>query len=86
MKWETTSSVAWQMVGPEAVLVDVATGTTLGLNPTGSFIWKRLRENDDAAIATELAREYGIPREEADRDVADFLELLRDRGFVSPKE
>ena len=86
MRWKTTTTVAWQMIGPEAVLVDVDSGTTLGLNETGSFIWKRLGSLDEAEIASELATEYRIPVEDAVQDVCEFLDLLRSRGFVAPVE
>ncbi len=83
MKLTPSPSVAWQMVGPEAVLVDLRSGLTLGLNESGSFIWKRLTTHSGEQIASELAAEYRIPIDDAERDVREFLQTLVDRGFAA---
>lgn len=76
--------VAWQVLDGEAVLIDLDRGQTLGLNETGSFLWSRLTQHDEPALARALAETYQVGEEEARADVAAFLELLRARGFVEP--
>lgn len=77
------SRVAWQMVGEEAVLVDLETGRAVGLNETGSFLWKRLEVMDEEELAAELAAAFSVEPDRAREDVARFLALLRERDFLA---
>jgi hypothetical protein len=75
--------VAWQVLDGRAVLVDLERATALGLNDSASFLWQRLDGRDPQALASELAREFGLEPTQARRDVDDFLDLLRARGFAA---
>jgi len=74
--------IAWQIIDGEAILVDINGGRSLGLNATGTLIWKNLEKRADD-IVTELVNEFEVPVETAKADVYDFLKVLRDRGYVS---
>ena len=53
------------------------------LNELGAFIWKLLpaatNEND---IMEAVLREYDVSREEAQKDISEFLEKLKDMGIL----
>lgn len=75
-------AIAWQIVGDSAVLVNVASGTSVALNGTGTFIWQRLASESENEIARAMADEFGVPVEQALCDVNEFVELLREKSFV----
>ncbi|HWS72176.1 MAG TPA: PqqD family protein [Thermoanaerobaculia bacterium] len=82
MKLKLAPQVAWQVIDGEAVIIDLASGVTIGLNPSGTFIWTKLLEQDDTAAAEAVVSEYGIAREEAAADVAELIATLRERNLV----
>ena len=71
--------VAWQVVDGEAVIVDLASGVTVGLNESGTFIWSQLAGHDDRDVAAAAAQHFGITDDEASADVRAFVEMLRTR-------
>jgi hypothetical protein len=75
--------VAWQIVDGEAIIVDLASGKTIGLNPTATFLWSRLEEQDEQNLTRSLAGAFNIDWETAAADVRAFLETMRKRGLVS---
>ena len=74
--------MAWQIVDGEAVIVDLATGATIGLNPTATFLWSHLDGRDETALAEALAAEFEVDRSEADADVRDFLGQMQQRKLI----
>jgi hypothetical protein len=78
--------LAWQAVGAETVIIDLARGRSIGLNATAGLVWTLLAGRDEEAIAAEVARRHGIPADEALRDVEALLEELRARGLVVQDE
>ena len=49
------SRLAWQVIDGEAVLIDLAHGKSLGLNPTGTFVWSLLAtQHDETSIVDGL--------------------------------
>lgn len=84
-RWVRNPRVAWQLIEGEAVLVNLVSGDTLGLNETGGFIWSNLDEMPPARIAAALAAQHGITDEAARADVDEFLSLLLREGLVSTK-
>lgn len=82
MKVKLAPQVAWQVIDGEAVIIDLASGVTVGLNPTGTFIWSKLLEQDDAGAAEAVVCEYGIARDDAEADVAELIATLRERNLV----
>jgi hypothetical protein len=74
--------VAWQLLDGKAVLLDLDRNVAMGLNPSATFLWSRLEGRDAAALAADLAAEYGLEGQGALADVERFLALLRERGLV----
>ena len=76
-------------VGDSSVVL--ATGNTtmqlnglITLNETGEYIWNLLAEETTAdAVIDELMQEYGIDRETAAADFAEFTEKLERAGFLA---
>jgi hypothetical protein len=73
---------AWQMIGDEAVVMNLAGARVLGLNPTGALVWSLLEERDERGLAEAVAERFAIDTDSARADVRAFLELLRERGLV----
>ncbi len=62
---------------------DPTTGESFSLNETGMFILERLIERKSGAeIAQELEDKFQVDAEEAERDVADFVDHLRTHRLV----
>ena len=83
MKWRRQPHVAWQMVADQAVLMNLASGQTIGLNPSASFIWARIVERTDAEIARELAERFRLEPSRAEAEVREFLDFLARNTFVA---
>ena len=65
------------------VLLHLDSGAYHGLNRTGVAIWKLLDgEPTVTAVATGLREQLDDPPEALERDVARFLEGLRERNLV----
>ena len=73
---------AWQMIGDEAVIMNLAGARVLGLNSTGALVWSRLEELDERGLAEAIAERFAIDADAARDDVQAFLDLLRERGLV----
>lgn len=66
------------------VLLDVGAGLVLSANAVGARIWELIEQKRTAGeIAQQLAEEYGVPAERAQRDVAMFIAGLIARGLVT---
>ena len=83
MPFRAAPSLAWQLIDGESVIIDLANGRTLGLNPTGSLIWSLLPDHDQAAIAIEVARRFEVPLTTAQQDVGEFLTSLVERRLIA---
>ena len=74
--------VAWQTIGDEAVLMSLAEGRVLGLNPTGALVWSLVEERDEDDLVAAVVEKFAADRERAREDVRGFVSLLRERGLV----
>ncbi len=74
--------VAWQTIGDEAVLMSLAEGRVLGLNPTGALVWSLVAERDEDGLVAAVVERFATDRERAREDVRGFLAFLRERGLV----
>ena len=62
-------------------------GRMFKANGAGARIWQAIeRRLSPAEMASELARTYGIPPEQAGRDVARFIAELRGAALVTVGE
>ena len=71
------------------VLLDTDKGKCFSVNSVGAEIWSIIEENstsdlNPSCIAKSFSRFYGIPVEQAEKDVTLFLEELKNRGFLIP--
>jgi hypothetical protein len=82
MARKIASHVAWQIVEGEAILVDLSSGTSIGLNPAGTLIWSVLERLDERAIVQQTAEHFGISHEVAQRDVQEFLIDMERRRLI----
>ncbi len=74
--------VAWQTIGDEAVLMSLAEGRVLGLNPTGALVWSLVEERDEDGLVAAVMERFAADHERAREDVRGFVSLLRERGLV----
>lgn len=66
-----------------ALLFDPDTGAAFGLNPVSVFIWKRLDGKHTVAdLFAELRVSCNSVPENADEDIAAFVNDLVERGFA----
>lgn len=67
-------------------LFDPSSGFTYSLNPTGTHLLRQLIGGAAVAeLGPRLAEAFEVTTEEAARDVAEFLQQLRELGLV-PEE
>jgi hypothetical protein len=74
--------VAWQQIGDEAVVMSLAEGRVLGLNPTGALVWSLLEERDEDGLVAAVVERFATDAANAREDVRGFVSLLRERGLV----
>jgi hypothetical protein len=74
--------VAWQTIGDEAVVMSLAEGRVLGLNPTGALVWSLVEERDEDGLVAAVVQRFATEAAAARGDVREFLSLLRERGLV----
>lgn len=74
--------IAWQRIGDEAVVMSLAEGRVLGLNPTGALVWSLLEERDEDGLVAAVVERFATDEANARQDVRGFLSLLRARGLV----
>ncbi|HHI96389.1 MAG TPA: PqqD family protein [Thermodesulfatator atlanticus] len=73
-------------ISEEGFVFDPETGNSYTVNETGLLILKKLREGlSPEEIAGIMSEEYGISREEALRDIQDFLEAMARFGLWEEK-
>ena len=76
--------LSWRRVGDEAVILDLVTQTYLSLNATGLTVWTLLQEGATRRqLADGLVAEHGASPEDAERDAAAFLDVLRERDLLA---
>ncbi len=65
-------------INEEGFVFNPATGESWTVNSTGLYILKLLKEGkDEDTIARQIATEFDVDLETAQRDVVDFIEKLR---------
>ena len=76
--------VVFRDLDGEGVLLNLATGTYFGLNPTATRVWHLVQEGkatDD--IVRAIVDEFEVGQETAAADVAALLGELEAKGLVS---
>jgi hypothetical protein len=83
-RFRPSAAVRASISGDGLVLLDVDGGLVLSSNAVGARIWQLLEQEQTAGeIARQLAGDYAVPVERADRDVATFIAALAARGLVT---
>jgi hypothetical protein len=80
------ANAAWQILEGEAVLVDLISGRSVGLNNVGTHIWAVLNGRDEDEITAEVVRKYRIDADAARQDVTEFVALLESYKLVARTE
>jgi hypothetical protein len=75
--------VRFTRVEGDYVLMDLRSGTYLGLDPVASHIWQSLSEHGDPArAAEELCRTYDIELNQALSDIEAWIGDLNSKGLI----
>ena len=62
---------------------DPRTGATYSVNPTGLVVLQGLREGmNGGAIAASISEKFGVSVREAEVDLSDFVQTLRQYALV----
>jgi polyhydroxyalkanoate synthesis regulator phasin len=81
-KFKKNPDVSWQMVEGQAVLIHNRLGEIQVLNEVGSLIWENLEKGSDEIVET-ICKEYDVTKEEAKKDVEDFLKELKENQAIT---
>jgi polyhydroxyalkanoate synthesis regulator phasin len=81
-KFKKNPDVSWQMVEGQAVLIHNRLGEIQVLNEVGSIIWENLEKGSDE-IVEAICKEYDVTKEEAKKDVEDFLKELKENQAIT---
>ncbi len=84
MRVTSGPDVVFQMVGDEAVLLNMKTTLYLGLNAVGARMWIALTGAKSIQTAFEsLQAEFDVPAEQLRKDVEEFLTKLNEHGLIN---
>jgi hypothetical protein len=79
-----SEGLIWRIVDDELIVVRPGDGDLLVLNEVGAFIWQSM---DGKQTVAELSRlvcdEYEVGPDEAQADVAEFLQELDSQGLLA---
>ncbi len=75
--------VVWRALDDEVVGLDLEASRYFRLNASGAFLWQQVSEaKTQDQLIDALVETYGIGRDQATRDVHDFVSMLSDRQFL----
>jgi len=75
--------VAWQIIDGEVMIVDLASGQTMGLNPTATWLWSHLDGHSASELTDEMTSAFDVSRNDAEKDVNEFIQLLREKDLIA---
>ena len=81
-KSKRNPDVSWRSIEGQAVLIHNRLGEIQVLNEVGTYIWENLDE-DPKALARNISELYEVSLKDAERDLAEFLDALRDSGALA---
>jgi hypothetical protein len=82
MALRRSRDLAWQVIGDEAVVMNLAGARVMGLNPVGALVFSLLEERDEESLARAVCERFDAAPERARADVKAFLADLVSRGLV----
>lgn len=75
--------LVWQEVDDEIVVLDKKTSSYLGLNASGSHLWRLLEAGASVAtLRASLQAKFALTLERAAEDTESFVQTLRARGLL----
>ena len=78
---------AWRIYDGEAVIIRPDDSTLNTLNAVGTLIWEAADgKTPVSVIVTRICEEFDVGPEQAERDLAAFVEKLRQRGLLMVSE
>jgi hypothetical protein len=81
------SGVRASLEGDNLVFLHIGKGLVYKSNLTGTRIWRGLmKRQPPRLIAEQLSKEYGVPQEQVERHVTDFVADLRQHGLIAFQE
>ncbi len=80
-------NVISEIIGGEAVIIDLDSGTYYSLDPVGSAVWALVEPGTRVgAVVDALAARFDAPREVVEASAHRFLARLREEGLVALRE
>ncbi len=76
--------IAWRVIDGEAVVVNPRSGLVYPFNPVATRFWELAdgtREIEQ--IIEQILEEFEAPHEDIERDIAEFLQMLVERGMIA---
>lgn len=78
-----TGAVSWREVDGETILLDLARSEYLGVNASGTVLWRLIAAGATRAqLMTALREHFHLDDEGAAADVDSFLATARERGLL----
>ena len=82
--WRIPEDVVFRDLDGEGILLNLATGTYYGLNPTGTVVWNLLHEGKPTSeIVAALVREFEVSEDAAAADVETLVDDLAAKGLLA---
>lgn len=79
-----TPDAAYRIYDGEATIVLPSKAEVTVLNPVASLVWDAIDGRRTLAeILESVLRDYDVPREQAMRDLLEFVNTLREQGMVN---
>lgn len=76
--------VLFRILGDEAVILNLSTGTYFGLDSVGTRMWQLISEHESTEKVVEaLLAEYDVEEKQLRRDLDDLIRELTDKGLVT---
>jgi hypothetical protein len=83
----TSTNVRSAVTDDGVILMDVSNGNIFHSNPTGSFIWSKLRDGASMTqIVEAVAGRYEAPPDVLEADVREYVGALRTKGLIVAQE
>ena len=82
-KYSVPAHILSKTVSGEEILVDLNTGSYLGLNEVGTVMWNHLKNNTEATqIVASVHSEFSTTEEEITNDLKVLVEDLKAKNML----
>jgi hypothetical protein len=82
-KPQRSPEASHQMVGEEAILINLTTGSYYSLNDTGAIFWELLDgQRTIADCAHQIAQEYDVEVEMVEEDLLELATEFNEEGLI----